>query len=90
MTPEFQIPNGPRFLPNIREGWLRSSDVNLQKSIIVNDRIRVSLQLRAFNVLNQVTFAGPSVISANQANFGSAGGVMDNARRAEIGAKLYF
>ncbi len=89
-TPEFLLPNGPRFLPNIREGWLRSTDVNLQKSILLRDRIRLSLQLRAFNLFNQVTFNGPSVIGANQANFGSAGGVQDNARRAEVGAKLYF
>jgi hypothetical protein len=90
VTPEFQIPNGPRFLPNIREGWLRSTDVNLQKSVFITDKIRMSLQLRAFNVFNQVTFGGPSVISVNQANFGSAGGVVDNARRGEIGAKIYF
>ena len=89
-TPEFQIPNGPRFLPNIREGWLRSIDANLQKSVFVTERIRLSLQLRAFNMLNQVSFGGPSVITVGQANFGSAGGVVDNARRAEVGAKLYF
>ena len=29
-APEFQIPNGPRFLPNVREGWLRSIAANLQ------------------------------------------------------------
>lgn len=89
-TPEFQIPDGPRFLPNIREGWLRSTDANLQKSVFVTEKLRMSLQLRAFNLFNQVSFAGPSVITVGQANFGSAGGVVDNARRAEIGAKLYF
>ena len=46
---------------NIREGWLRGSDVNLQKSVFVAERIRMPLQLRAFNVLNQVSFGGPSV-----------------------------
>ena len=89
-TPEFVIPNGPRFLPNIREGWLRVTDVNLQKSLFLTERWRMSLQLRAFNVLNQVSFNGPSVITVGQANFGSAGGVVDNARRAEIGTKIYF
>jgi len=89
-TPEFSLPNGPRFLPNIREGWLRTTDVNLQKSVLYRDRYRLSLQLRGFNVFNQVTFNGPSVIAVNQANFGSAGGVQDNARRVEVGAKIYF
>lgn len=89
-TPEFQIPDGPRFLPNIREGWLRATDVNLQKSVFLTDKIRMSLQLRAFNVLNQVSFGGPSVITVGQANFGSAGGVVDNSRRVEVGSKIYF
>ncbi len=89
-TPEFTIPNGPRFLPNVREGWLRTTDVNLQKSFALGERFRASLQLRAFNVFNQVSFAGPSVITVGQANFGSAGGVVDNARRAEVGMKIYF
>lgn len=89
-TPEFSIPDGPRFLPNVREGWLRSTDVNLQKSVFLTEKLRMSLQLRAFNVLNQVSFSGPSVITVGQANFGSAGGVVGNERRAEIGAKLYF
>ena len=89
-TPEFVIPNGPRFLPNVRDGWLRTTDVNLQKSVYITERFRLSLQLRAFNVLNQVSFSGPSVITVGQANFGSAGGVVDNARRAEVGLKIYF
>ena len=59
---------------NIREGWLRGSDVNLQMSVFVAERIRMSLQLRAFNVLNHVSF----------------GGVTGNARRVEVGAKIYF
>jgi len=89
-TPEFTIPNGPRFLPNVREGWLRTTDVNLQKSVVLGERFRASLQLRAFNVFNQVSFGGPSVITVGQANFGSAGGVVDNARRVEVGLKIYF
>lgn len=37
------------------------------------------------------TIAGRAIgITVGQANFGSAGGVVDNARRAEVGAKLYF
>jgi hypothetical protein len=77
-------------MPNIREGWLRNTDANLQKSVFITDKLRLSLQLRAFNVLNQVTFSGPSIITVGQANFGSAGGVVGNERRAEIGGKLYW
>lgn len=89
-TPEFQIPIGPRFLPNVREGWLRSIDGNLQKSVFITEGIRLSLQLRALNVLNQFSFSGPGVFTVGQANLGAAGGVFDNARRAEVGATIYF
>ncbi len=89
-TPEFQIPNGPRFLPNVREGNLRQVDMTLSKSLAITEKIRASLQGRAFNVFNQVTFAGPSITTVNSANFGSAGGTLDNARRLEVGAKITF
>ena len=81
-TPEFQFPNGLRFLPKIRDGRLRPVDANPQKPVFLIERIRLSLQLRAFNVLNQVCFGGPSVITA--------GCVVDNASRAEACAKIYF
>ena len=81
-TPESQIPNGPGFLPSIRDGWLRPVDANLQKPGFLIERIRLPLQLRAFTGWNEGSFGGPSIITA--------GSVVDNARRAEAGAKVYF
>lgn len=89
-TPQFVIPNGPRFLPDVRGGFTRNWDLTLSKKIAINDRFKFALEGRFFNVLNQVTFAGPSVISVNQANFGSAGGVSSDPRRIEVGGKLSF
>lgn len=89
-TPEFRIPNGPRFLPNIREGNLRNVDLTLTKSFRVWERWNVAVQGRAYNLLNQVTFNGPSVTSVTAANFGSAGGTRDNSRRLEVGARVTF
>lgn len=89
-TPEFQIPDGPRFLPNVRGAWYRNMDTTVVKSVRVNERFRLRLEGHFFNLLNQVTFTGPSVITVTSANFGSAGGTRDNARRIEAGAKLIF
>jgi hypothetical protein len=48
------------------------------------------LQAKFYNLLNQVTFAGPSVVTVGSANFGSAGGVNQAARAMELGGKLTF
>jgi hypothetical protein len=43
-----------------------------------------------YNLLNQVTFAGPSATTVGGSNFGSAGGVNSSPRTVEVGGKLYF
>jgi hypothetical protein len=89
-TPQFVLPNGPRFLPDVRQGFLRNWDLTLTKNVRINDRMRFGLQAKFYNLLNQVTFAGPSVITVGSSNFGSAGGVNSSPRSMEVGGKLYF
>ena len=89
-TPQFVIPNGPRFLPDVRGGFTRNWDVTMSKKIRIHERYSVALEGRFYNVLNQVTFAGPSVVTVNSANFGSAGGVSSDPRRVEVGGKFSF
>lgn len=89
-TPEFQIPNGPRFLPDVRGGSPINWDLSLDKKFKIYERLTFALHGSFFNFLNQVYMSGPSVISVNQANFGSAGGVGSLPRRIEVGAKLTF
>ena len=89
-TPQYSIPNGPRFLPDVRAGFARNWDLTLNKNIRINERMRFSLQGHFFNLLNQVTFAGPSVTTVGSTNFGSAGSVNSNPRTVELGGKLYF
>ena len=89
-TPQFVIPNGPRFLPDVRQGFLRDWDLTLMKNIRINERWRFALQGKFYNLLNQVTFAGPGVITVGSANFGSAGGVNSNPRSVEVGGKVYW
>ena len=89
-TPQFAIPNGPRFLPDVRGGFTRNLDVTMVKKIRIREKWNMAIEGRFYNVLNQVTFAGPSVITVNSANFGSAGGVSSDPRRVEVGGKLTF
>ena len=89
-TPQFALPNGPRFLPDVRQGRLRNWDLTMTKSVRINERFKFALQGKFYNILNQVTFAGPSVISVTSANFGSAGGVNGSPRSVEVGGKLSF
>jgi hypothetical protein len=89
-TPQFVIPNGPRFLPDIRAGFLRNWDLTLTKNVAITERVKFGLQAKFYNLLNQVTFAGPSVVTVGSANFGSAGGVNQAARAMELGGKLTF
>lgn len=87
-TPQFVIPNGPRFLPDVRGGFTRNLDVTMSKKIRLREKWMMAVEGRFYNVLNQVTFAGPSVITVNSANFGSAGGVSSDPRRIDVGGKM--
>ena len=89
-TPQFVIPNGPRFLPNVRSGFVRNWDMTANKAFAIRDRLKFTLTAQFFNLLNQVTFAGPGVTTVNSANFGSAGGVSSNTRVIEVGGKIVF
>ena len=89
-TPQFVIPNGPRFLPDVRGGFTRNADVTMSKKIRIRERVNLAVEGRFYNVFNQVTFAGPSVVTVNSANFGSAGGVSSDPRRVEVGGRLSF
>lgn len=89
-TPQFVIPNGPRFLPDVRAGFLRNWDLTLTKNVLITERVKFGLQAKFYNLLNQVTFAGPSVLTVGSASFGSGGGVNQAARAMELGGKLTF
>ncbi len=90
ITPEFSIPNGPRFLPNIRAGFFRNWDLTAKKKIAITERVNFALEAQFYNILNQVTFSGPSVTTVNSANFGSAGGVSSGPRSLELGGRITF
>lgn len=87
--PEFVIPNGPRNMPNLRQDWTRNVDASLTKRVEIRERVGLTLDFRAYNVLNSVWFAGPNgTVTSN--TFGSVTSVNSAPRRLELGARVSF
>lgn len=87
-TPEFTLPNGPRFVPNVRTDTVKEMNFSATKSVTLREGVRFVLSANFFNFLNQVYFGGPDG-SVTSANFGSVGAA-SGPRRVEVGAKLNF
>lgn len=87
-TPEFVIPNGPRFLPNVRQDTVKNWDMSITKRVSVREGLNLVLSGNFFNFLNQVYFGAPNG-SVTSNTFGSTG-VASAPRRVELGAKITF
>lgn len=87
--PEYVIPNGPRTMPNLRQDWTRNIDAVITKRFRITEKVGVLVDLRGFNVLNSVWFAGPNG-TVNSNTFGSVTAVNSAPRRLELGAKVNF
>jgi len=87
-TPEFVLPNGPRYVPNVRTDTIKSMDFSATKSVALREGMRFVLSANFFNFLNQVCFGGPDG-TVTSTTFGSAGAAA-RPRRIEVGAKLNF
>jgi hypothetical protein len=88
-APEFAIPNGPRFLPNVRQDSVKNWDASLMKRFPITESWNVALTAQFFNLLNQVYFGAPNgTVTSN--TFGSVTAVNSAPRRTEIGAKITF
>ncbi|MEK7408076.1 MAG: TonB-dependent receptor [Acidobacteriota bacterium] len=87
-TPEFVIPNGPRFLPDVRQDTVKNWDMSVTKKLSLREGWSLVLSGNFFNFLNQVYFGAPNG-SVTSNTFGSTG-VASAPRRVEIGAKIRF
>jgi hypothetical protein len=89
VAPEFTVPNGPRFLPNVRQDTVKNWDVSVTKKIRMGERMSFAVTGEAFNVLNQVYFGAPNG-NPTSATFGSTAGVSAAPRRLQVSGKLTF
>jgi hypothetical protein len=88
-TPEFVVPNGPRFLPNVRQDHIRNWDMTVNKRLKIYERSEFVLVGHFYNLLNSAYFGGPDA-SVTSATFGRNAGVINAPRRIEVGAKITF
>jgi len=89
VAPEFTIPNGPRFLPNVRSDYTRNWDASLTKRVKIRESISAVIQVDAFNVFNAVYFGAPNGNPTSN-TFGSTTGINSAPRRLQLGAKIQF
>lgn len=88
-TPEFVMPNGPRFLPDVRQDSTRNWDFSVTKKLRLHERWNFVLSANFFNFLNQTYFGAPTG-DVQSAVFGSTASINSAARRVEMGAKVVF
>jgi len=89
VAPEFTIPNGPRFLPDVRSDLVKNWDLSITKKVALTERVNFVLSGDAFNVLNMVYFGAPNGNPTSN-TFGSTAGVSAAPRRLQVGAKITF
>jgi hypothetical protein len=87
-TPEFVLPNGPRFVPNVRTDTVKDMSFSVTKKVMLREGLNFVVSANFFNFLNQVYFGGPDG-SVTSTTFGSAGPAA-GPRRIEVGAKFNF
>jgi len=82
--------NATRFNPKARQPWVREDNFSLGKSFQFTERIRLDLRGEAFNAFNHPRFNPTNTSNVNDPNFGIVNSTLNEPRRMQIGAKLYF
>jgi hypothetical protein len=88
-TPEFVVPNGPRFLPNDRTDHVMGWDATVNKRFRIHEGTEFVIVGHAYNLLNSVYFGAPNG-TVTSASFGQNPGIVTSPRRLEVGAKISF
>ncbi len=87
--PSFTLPSLSTYNPNIRGQALRNLDVSLAKNFPIREQMSFRLMLQAYNALNTVQFAPPSV-TVTSAAFGTVSSQVNNPRWVVIGGVFQF
>ena len=66
-----------------------NSDFSLSKSEAIHDRMRVAVQVDAFNVTNTPHYSNPDT-SLSDSNFGQIGGTNGTPREIQLGLHFTF
>jgi hypothetical protein len=68
-TPEFELGNVSRYLPDVSNPTSKNVDMLVEKRFAIKEHYRVTLRGEFLNALNQVVFSGPTT-SVTSASFG--------------------
>ena len=74
----------------VRQPGAYDEDIKVSKAFAVGERVKVSLEMNYFNVLNRVRFNGPDN-NVDDSNYGYVtSGQNNNARQGQLGARVSF
>jgi hypothetical protein len=79
----------PRWISSVRGHRLSNIDLSVIKNTAITEAVRVQFRGEALNAFNSPHFAGPEA-NPTSANFGVVTGVLNYARRIQLGARVVF
>ena len=89
-TPQFQLGNVSRYLPDVRIPANKGLNTLIEKRIVLHERLHLDLRGEMFNALNLVVFGGPQT-SVTSSAFGTiALTQVNNPRVVQFALKLVF
>ena len=74
---------------NVHNPGAHGQDLSLRRSFPIRERVSLSIQADAFNVLNFVTFAAPAT-NITSSNFGRITAASNSPRSLQLGARITF
>lgn len=87
--PSFTLPSFSTYDPHVRGQALRNLDISLAKNFPIREQMSLRLMIQAYNALNTVQFAPPSV-AVTSAAFGTVSSQVNNPRWVVIGGVFQF
>jgi hypothetical protein len=88
-TPAFTLGNFSYYNNQVRQPWIRSENISLNKQFKMWESVLLNYQINVFNPFQRTDFSLASA-TVTAANFGQAGGPQVGARAITMGLRLEF
>jgi hypothetical protein len=86
---EWNVRTFPRWISSVRGHRLSNVDLSVIKNTEITERFNIQFRGEALNAFNSPHFANPET-NVTSANFGVVTGVLNYARRIQLGVRLVF
>ncbi len=87
--PDTFLPTSTRFNPKVRQPWVINENFSVAKSFFFTESVKLDFRVEAFNAFNRVRF-NPGNTNIDSTTFGQVTSTLNEPRRLQFGAKLYF